>query len=253
MQGLRLEICADSIDSALAAQRGGAQRIEMCASLLEGGLTPSVGVLRTVRDLLSVELFVMIRPRGGDFCYSETELLAMKEDIRVVRSLGADGVVLGLLDPDGRVDIVRTRELVELARPLEVTFHRAFDVSAELERSLEDIILTGASRILTSGGAPTAPEGLEEIRKLTRAARDRIVILAGSGINSRNVAQVISATGVTEVHASAKEPAASPMRFRKSISMGRAEGGPQEYLRQVADEEEVRALAAALRNFKAAV
>ena len=243
-----LEVCADSIDSALAARRGGAHRIELCASLLEGGLTPSAGLLRTVRGLVSIELFVMIRPRGGDFCYSEAEFLAMKEDIRTARSLAADGVVLGLLDPDGLVDVARTRELVELACPLAVTFHRAFDLSADLEKSLEDVIPTGASRILTSGGAQTAPEGLEQIRRLVQAARGRIAIMAGSGINSRNVVRVIEATGVTEVHASAKAPVPSAMRFQKNISMGPTGGG--EYLRQAADPEEVKTLAMALNHLR---
>lgn len=243
-----LEVCADSIDSALAARRGGAHRIELCASLLEGGLTPSAGLLRTVRGLVSIELFVMIRPRGGDFCYSEAEFLAMKEDIRTARSLAADGVVLGLLDPDGLVDVARTRELVELACPLAVTFHRAFDLSADLEKSLEDVIPTGTSRILTSGGAQTAPEGLEQIRRLVQAARGRIAIMAGSGINSRNVVRVIEATGVTEVHASAKAPVPSAMRFQKNISMGPTGGG--EYLRQAADPEEVKTLAMALNHLR---
>ncbi|HEY6293010.1 MAG TPA: copper homeostasis protein CutC [Terriglobia bacterium] len=243
MRKLRLEICADSVDSALAAARGGAQRIELCASLLEGGLTPSAGFIRTVRDRLPIALFVMIRPRGGDFYYSAAEYLAMKEDIRIAQSLRADGVVLGLLDPNGRVDVARTRELVELARPLEVTFHRAFDVSADLETSLENVIRTGANRILTSGGAQTAWEGLEQIRKLTQAAKDRIVIMAGSGINSRNVAKVIEATGVTEVHASAKEPVASPVRTPRSLSLGRLEASFEGYTRFVASEAEVRALA----------
>jgi copper homeostasis protein len=248
MRKLQLEICADSIDSALAAAQGGAQRIELCASLLEGGLTPSAGFIRTVRDRVSIALFVMIRPRGGDFCYSAAEYLAMKEDIRIAQSLGADGVVLGLLDPDGRVDVARTRELVELARPLEVTFHRAFDVSADLERSLEDVILTGARRILTSGGAQTAPEGLDQISRLVQAAKDRIVIMAGSGINSRNLAEVIEVTGVTEVHASAKAPVAAPMGHAEGFSPGRPFGSLGGHTRLVASEPEVRALARIVRG-----
>lgn len=239
-----LEICVDSIDSALAADRGGAHRIELCSSLLEGGLTPSAGVIRAVRQRVSLAVFVMIRPRGGDFLYSDAEFEAMKEDIRAAKSVGADGVVLGLLTELGRVDVVRTRELVELARPLETTFHRAFDLSDDLDQSLEDVIATGASRILTSGGAQTAPEGAEQIRKLVEAPRDRIIIMAGSGIQSRNLRQVLAATSVAEVHASAKAPVASAMRYQRNVAMG--SGQQDEYTRQVADEEEVRALARVL-------
>lgn len=235
-----LEICVDSIDSALAAHRGGAHRIELCSSLLEGGLTPSAGVMRAVRQRVSLAVFVMIRPRGGDFLYSDAEFEAMKEDIRAAKSLGADGVVLGLLSELGRVDVVRTQELVELARPLETTFHRAFDLSDDLDQSLDDVIATGASRILTSGGAETAPEGAEQIRRLVEAARHRIVIMAGSGIQSRNLRQVLAATSVAEVHASAKAPVASAMRYHKDVAMG--SGQQDEYTRQVANEEEVRAL-----------
>lgn len=235
-----LEICVDSIDSALAADRAGAHRIELCSSLLEGGLTPSAGVIGAVQQRVSLAVFVMIRPRGGDFLYSDAECEAMKEDIRTAKSLGANGVVLGLLTEYGRVDVVRTRRLVELARPLETTFHRAFDLSDDLDQSLEDVIGTGASRILTSGGARTAPEGAEQIRKLVQAARDRIIIMAGSGIQSRNLRQVLAATSVAEVHASAKAPVASAMLYQRNIAMG--SGQQDEYTRQVANEEELRAL-----------
>lgn len=235
-----LEICVDSIDSALAADRAGAHRIELCSSLLEGGLTQSAGVMRAVRERVSPAVFVMIRPRGGDFLYSDAEFEAMKEDIRTAKSLGANGVVLGLITEYGRVDVVRTRELVEVARPLETTFHRAFDLSEDLHQSLEDVIATGAGRILTSGGARTAPEGAEQIRKLVQAARGRIIIMAGSGIQSRNLRQVLADTAVCEVHASAKRPVASAMLYQRSVAMG--SGQQSEYTRQVADEEEVRAL-----------
>ena len=235
-----LEICVDSIDSALAAHRGGAHRIELCSSLLEGGLTPSTGFMGAVRTRVSLPVFVMIRPRGGDFLYGDAEFEAMKEDIRTAKSLGANGVVLGLLTEDGRVDVARTRELVQLASPLETTFHRAFDLSADLNQALEDVIATGASRILTSGGEHTAPAGSEQIRKLVEAARSRIVIMAGSGIQSRNLRQVLAATGVNEVHASAKASLAGAMRYQKNVAMG--SGQQSEYTRQVADEEEVRAL-----------
>jgi len=246
---LLLEICCDSIDSALAAERGGAQRIELCSSLLEGGLTPSVGFIRTARANTSVALFAMIRPRGGDFCYSESEFEAMREDILLAKASGADGVVLGLLAEDGNIDVARSAALVELASPLPVTFHRAFDLSADLERSLENVIKTGARRILTSGGVPTAPEGVEQIWRLVQAAGDRIRLIAGSGINSENAAQLITRSGVHEIHASAKAKIPSPMRLRKNVPMGST--GNEEYTRFVANEEEVRRLARVLRDLEA--
>jgi len=247
---LALEICCDSIDSALAAERGGAQRIELCSSLLEGGLTPSVGFIRTVRANTSVALFVMIRPRGGDFCYTDDEFAAMQDDVSVAKSSGADGVVLGLLTEDGDIDVTRTAALLELAAPLPVTFHRAFDLSADLERSLEAVIRTGAQRILTSGGMPAALEGTEQIRQLVVAAGDRIKVMAGSGINSGNAAEVIAQTGVCEIHASAKAKVPSPMRFRKNVPMGSSEHN--EYTRFVANEEEVIRLSKVLRDFEVA-
>lgn len=245
-----LEVCCDSIDSALAAERGGAQRIELCNSLSEGGLTPSAGFIRTARANASIALFVMIRPRGGDFCYSDAEFAAMKEDIMVAKSSGADGVVLGLLTEDGDVDVARTEALVELAAPLPVTFHRAFDVSADLYRSLEDVSKTGAQRILTSGGMPEAPEGAKHIRRLVEAAGERIKIMAGSGINSKNAAEFIAQTGVSEIHSSAKAAVRSPMRYQKDVPMGSSAN--DEYTRFVANEEEVRALASILRDFQRA-
>jgi copper homeostasis protein len=245
-----LEICCDSIDSALAAEQGGAQRIELCSSLLEGGLTPSAGFIETVRASTSIALFVMIRPRGGDFCYSDAEFAAMRKDILAARSAGVDGLVFGLLNRDGHVDVARTAALVEAAGPLPVTFHRAFDLSADLDKSLEDVIRTGAQQILTSGGMPAALEGAKQIRRLVEAAGKRIKIMAGSGIHSKNAREVIAQTHVHEIHASAKVPVASPMRLQRNVPMGSAR--LDEYTRLVANEEEVRALAKILGDFEAA-
>ncbi len=245
-----LEICCDSIDSVLAAERGGAQRIELCSSLLEGGLTPSAGFIRAVRSNTSIAVFVMIRPRGGDFCYSDAEFAAMKEDISVAKSAGADGVVLGLLNIDGDVDVARTAALVELAAPLPVTFHRAFDVSVDLDRALEDVIKAGAQRILTSGGMPEAPEGARQIRRLVEAAGERIRIMAGSGISSKNAADMMARTGVHDIHSSAKAAVRSLMRYQRKVPMGATE--IDEYTRFVANEGEVRALAGILRDFEGA-
>src|SRR5579864_8529407 len=189
-----LEVCVDSIDSALAADRGGADRIELCSSLLEGGLTPSPGVISTVLGKVSLGVFVMIRPRGGDFCYSDDEFRAMEQDVRTAKQLGADGVVFGILKEDGRIDAARTHRLLEVARPLKVTFHRAFDMSRDLSESLEDVIRAGVDRVLTSGGEQNVELGQAKIAQLHRQAENRVIVMPGSGITEQNVRQLISVT-----------------------------------------------------------
>jgi copper homeostasis protein len=242
-----LEVCVDSIDSALAADRGGADRIELCSSLLEGGLTPSPGVISTVLGKVSLSVFVMIRPRGGDFCYSDDEFKAMEQDVLTAKQLGADGVVFGILTEEGRVDIDRSQRLVDLARPLKVTFHRAFDMSRDLSEALEDLIRLRVDRVLTSGGEQNVELGQSMISNLQRQAKDRIIVMAGAGITENNVGQLVSITRVREIHASLKSSLPGPMRYRNErISMGAVKG--QEYERLVAIEEKVRSLLAVLSD-----
>ncbi len=236
-----LEICADSVESAVAAQGGGASRVELCSDLIEGGVTPSAGLISTVRRKLDIELYAMIRPRGGDFCYTTEEFATMENDVHVAKQLGANGIVLGVLHEDGDVDVARTRCLIEMARPLKTTFHRAFDMSRNLSQSLEDIIKAGADRVLTSGGKQKAEDGIYTIAQLVKAADQRISIMVGSGISRVNVRRIIDATGVREIHASMRAQMPSPMRHRnESISMGPGKGS--EYQRTVVLQEEVRRL-----------
>ena len=230
--------------SALAAQQGGAHRIELCSSLIEGGVTPSAGLISVVRNSISIDLYVMIRPRSGDFCYSEYEFEVMQQDVLVAKKSGANGIVFGILDLDGRVDRDRCRRLVEIARPLKATFHRAFDMSCDLNQSLEEIISSGVDRVLTSGAEENVEDGLQKLHQLNEAAGDRLILMAGAGITERNVRRIIQETGVREIHASVRVPVSSPMRHRnEKIAMGNLKG--REYQRVVVVEEKVRRLLAA--------
>jgi copper homeostasis protein len=196
-----LEITVDTLDRALAAERGGAHRIELCSDLSNGGLTPGVELMQLTREQVRLPIFAMIRPRAGDYVYSGAEFALMQRDIGASTEVGVDGVALGILTGNGRVDVARTRELVEQARPLPVTFHRAFDISRDLRKSLEDVIQTGATRILTSGGAMDAIEGRAQLAKLVQQARGRVIIVPGAGITAANVGLVASETGAGEFHA----------------------------------------------------
>lgn len=238
---MTLEICADSVESALAAQRGGAHRIELCSGLIEGGTTPSSGLISTVRSRLSIPISVMIRPRNGDFCYSSDDFETMEQDVLTAKQLGADGVVLGILKEDGRIDVQRTQRLVNLARPLKTTFHRAFDMSRDLGESLEAVVAAGVDRILTSGGEQRVEDGLPVVKTLAAKAARRVAVMAGGGITESNAHNVIAATGVHELHASATALVMSPMRHRNErIAMGALKG--REYQRPVVLEEKVRRL-----------
>jgi copper homeostasis protein len=207
-----LEIAAGSLASALVAQEGGADRVELCSSLSEGGITPSYGMLAVVRNRVRIPVYVLIRPRGGDFLYDDAEFEIMRRDVETCVQLGFDGVVMGALDADGVVD-PRCRELVAVAGKLGVTFHRAMDASANLSRSLEDAIALGCERVLTSGGCAHALAGAHVIAGLAEQAAGRISIMAGAGIRSQNLAEVVQLTRVHEFHGSARAAHRSSMRY----------------------------------------
>lgn len=245
IRDVAIEVCVDSVASALAAQRGGATRIELCSDLAAGGITPSAGLIELVRSKISIPLHVMIRARGGDFFYSTDELEIMRRDIVVAKNLGANGVVFGLLHADGRVDTDRNRELADLARPLKVTFHRAFDVSSDLSRALEDVCSTGAERILTSGRERKASQGASLISQLVKVSRGRVLIMPCGGITDKNAASIIQQTGVREIHVGLRTPVAPP-RFPPRISLGTDPG--REYQRYEVLEESVRSLREALNS-----
>lgn len=237
-----LEICIDSVESAIAAQQGGASRVELCDNLLEGGTTPSAGAIALARKNIGIDLNVIIRPRGGDFCYTEVEFEVMKYDIEGAKRLGANGVVIGLLNPDGSVDTVRTAALVELARPLSVTFHRAFDMLRNPHEALETLVSLGIDRVLTTGQESSALEGLDLITELVRQASDRIIIMPGlSGvISERNVQKIITGSGVKEIHTTASTPLESQMTYRNLRSFMGGELRPPEFSRMVTDPQRVR-------------
>jgi copper homeostasis protein len=197
---LIVEACVDSVESALAAERGGANRLELCDALFDGGTTPSAGMIAACKERVSIPVFPIIRPRGGGFVYSNAELDVMRRDIIAARALGADGVVIGALRPDGSVHAEHTRLLVDAAEATPVTFHRAFDFTPDLGRALEALVSCGVTRVLSSGGAPTAREGAERLGSLVRQAGDRIVVMAGGGVREENVRELVATSGVREVH-----------------------------------------------------
>lgn len=235
----KLEICVDSFESAMNAQLAGADRIELCDNLAEGGTTPSAGMIHCVRDNLKAGLHVIIRPRGGDFLYSPQEFEIMLKDIELCRKAGADGVVTGVLKPDGTIDVERMKYLSEAAAPMAVTFHRAFDLCSDPFKGLEDIILTGAARILTSGQKNLAMEGSDLIKSLVSTAGERIIIMPGSGLDESNIKKIAEITGANEFHLTARKITGSRMIFkREGIPMG-GFAGIEEYSRKVADTDKI--------------
>jgi copper homeostasis protein len=243
---MRIEICVDSVEGALAAQRGGADRVELCDNLMEGGTTPSAGTIKLARKLLTIGIQVIIRPRAGDFLYSDVEMDVMREDIRVAKQLRADGVVIGCLTAAGDIDVPRTRELIELARPLNVTFHRAFDLCREPRQALEDLVSLGVDRVLTSGQEASCLEGLDLLAELNRQAAGRLIVLPGGGITPRNVRRIVEATGVSEVHLSARSSVESRMEFRNPRVFMGGTLRPPEFSWKTTDERAVRSIVESL-------
>lgn len=209
----KLEVIAFNNESCELAQKSGAHRIELCDNPGEGGTTPSIGFIKAARKKISIELFPIIRPRGGDFLYSDDEFDIMNEDILQCKKIGCDGVVIGLLNADGTIDTTRTSQLVNLAYPMSVTFHRAFDRANDPFKAMEDIINCGCERILTSGQQPTASEGIELINALIKQADERIIIMPGSGLRSDNIISIAKQSGAVEFHSSARTTSDSQMSF----------------------------------------
>ncbi|MFC4210840.1 copper homeostasis protein CutC [Pedobacter lithocola] len=239
VEGL-LEVCANGYESALAAQIGGAKRVEFCDNLAEGGTTPSYGQIALAKKNLSIEIWPIIRPRGGDFLYSDLEFNLMIEDIKICKSLNCDGIVIGILTADGSIDKTRCKALFELAKPLPVAFHRAFDMSNNMDKALEDLIDLGIVRILSSGGANSAIEGADTLAKLIEKAKGRISIMPGAGINKDNIKELMHKTEATEFHASAKSFVSSKMIYRNTqTKMGSIE---DEYQYEVTSVDKVKDL-----------
>jgi copper homeostasis protein len=235
---LLIEVCADSVENALIAQAAGAQRIEFCAGLPEGGITPSPAQIKIAREQLKIKLYVLIRPRGGDFFYSDTEFEIIKADVRFCGEAGCDGVVIGILKPDGAIDRKRNRELIEIAHQYGkgVTFHRAFDRSCDLFQAMEDIIDIGCERILTSGGYNTAIEGADVLRRLIEKAAGRIVVMPGSGVTPDNAAELIDKTGLKEIHGTFRNRKTGGMQYRNTKFR------QEEYELSVTDSQKIKAV-----------
>lgn len=238
---ITLEICIDSVEGALTSQRAGAQRVELCGNLVEGGTTPTAGMMTIVRRSLSIQMNTIIRPRGGDFLYSDMEFEVMQHDIATAKALGADGVVIGLLNADGTVDVERVRQLIALARPLSVTFHRAFDMTCNPFAALEALIELGVDRVLTTGQQATARAGWHLITQLIQRANHRIVVMPG-GIDEDDARTLLPDSGVREIHWAARGTTYSHMQYRNLLS---TMGGPaplDEYSWGETDETRVKAI-----------
>ena len=235
-----LEICIDSVASARAAALGRADRVELCDNLPDGGTTPSLGMMEAVRTAFSGKMMVIIRPRGGDFLFDADEVRAMLRDIQVARESGADGVVIGVLKADGTVDTETCKRLIEAAGTLDITFHRAFDMTRDLREALETLVGLDIRRVLTSGGAPDVPSGMKTISHLVQQAGGHISIMPGGGITPENIGEVVRSTGVYEAHLSARSTRNSGMIFRNETCYMGAFTQGREYEIKTADPEKIR-------------
>ncbi|CAO3675536.1 unnamed protein product [Umbelopsis ramanniana] len=239
-----IEICVDSADAAYAAERCGAHRIELCSSVKAlGGVTPSAGTILTTLKAIKIPVMVIVRPRGGDFLYTELEFESMLQDINFIKQAGAHGVVIGILTADGKVDIDRNRRLVEAARPMNVTFHRAFDMVADPLAALDDLIRLGIDRVLTSGQQKTAVDGIDMLAKLQKRAKDSIIIMPGCGINQHTIRDIMQHVEPKEVHLSALKTVKGGMSYLNTQAyMSSDSSNEQEYNVDIADTEKINAV-----------
>lgn len=236
-----LEICVFNTATAIEAEQAGADRIELCENYANGGTTPSYGYLKTVREKISIPVFPMIRPRGGDYFHSKDEIEIIRKDILLCKELGYDGVVFGLLNQDGTIDKENTARLVEAAYPLDVTFHRAFDRCKNPLEALETIIECGCTRILTSGQHPKVTDGLTLVKQLVEQANDRIIIMPGSGLNSSNVKNIVDTAGVNEVHTSARIRVSSTTQFQNPLM-------PEDFDIDFVDADEIKKIQSIIKR-----
>ncbi len=249
MAGYTIEVCCYNLESALTAQDAGADRIELCADRHQGGTTPSYGMMEVVKKQLTIPVFVMIRPRGGDFLYAPEEYQVMMHDIQMAKELGINGVVMGVLKPDGRINPIVMEELIDLAKPMQVTFHRAFDLTPDPLESLHDLISLGVDRLLTSGQCTSAFDGRQVITSLIKQAEKKIIVMPGAGINESNVLELLSETGAHEFHISATGSRPSQMKYHKqAVLMGTS---PSEYSIEIAAPRRIEKFRALIDSLEA--
>lgn len=251
MSRIKLEICVDGIESAHIAEKAGADRLELCGELGVGGLTPSMGLLKQALSQIGIPINVMIRPRSGDFCYTNDEINTMKENIRIIKDRfpSVNGFVFGIISSEGIIDKAKMSELIELAHPIPVTIHRAFDMTKDMNVSLETCIDLGIERVLTAGFTNKAIEGIENLKLLTESAKDKLVIMPGSGINSKNLTVLLDHVKIDEVHMSAKKVVSSLMNYKEDgVSMGR-DATVDEFERFITDNHEIAQVKEILKQY----